>query len=274
MRLFFNQAKLAFLTVLVISCSKPAPDETAAKSKPFTANAKLPDGMLDRRNLIEYSMAVRDYKPNDEFSEQSLNSSNLIGRKFKLDLDLGDPANADLPKVYYYEPTSKTLNLTVYPGAIEIFDETIERGAEQRSNAFGATVSVKMIESRLIAVGPIEPTFSPYNVASEKPDEIGVFPLKMDYDPTFNQTRYSFGEVQKKMKMEPEAARRITSGLHLIVEGYIVKNKYDQNVLCETSANKATLNSPVETITNRCTVSSRLTKIAVLSRDGNVLASW
>lgn len=272
MRGMVQSAAIAGVIMFASGCDKAAKQSAPAAPAPLRANANLPSGTLDRRALIEYAMAVRDYAPRDEFSPQSFDDAKIVGRTFHVDLDMGDPANKDLPKLFSYDTSAKALSLTLYPGPIRIFDVRKELGQDTRSNAFGASVTVKRSETQSFDIGPIT---DPYDYdRSKKPLEIGVFKLKTEYDTTFEQNRYSFDTLEKSIPMSPEKARETAQGLHLIFEGFITKSPNGHAIECQKTANTATISSPFEIIFNGCTLSSRLTKISIVSPRGGVLASW
>ena len=264
----------AAITLLLASaCEKPSAEDASAPRVGFKASAQLPSGLIDRTTLIEYAMAARDYKPKDEFSTQEFDDAPLAEREFRVDIDMSDPKNADLQKLFSYDADKRVYNLSLWPMAIPIFLQTTALPSETRSNAFGATVEVTRKEMETIAVGPITKAYG-YSDPSIKPKEIGVFKLKSEYDTTFEKTNYSFAELEKYIPMPPEKARDISRNLHLIIEGVVTKSDDGRTVECTVDGRRATIDSPFEIVTNKCTVSARFTKIQVVSPKAGILASW
>lgn len=285
MRGNFRIAIVTGIVLLASGCDKspkkdstPPPVDSAPAS--FHANALLPSGKLNRRSLIEFAMAVRDYKPKDEFSVRNFNDAPLVGRTFRIDLDMADPQNADLTKIYIYDVDEHVLRLLLYPGAIYVLRATTTLPSETRSNAFGATVQVSRHEIESFGVGPI---IDPYDHDQSKmPKDMGVFPMKSEISSELAGTefatykvKYSFSDIVKNIPMTPERARILTSDLHLIIEGIITKDAKGKSVECDMHlGNTATINNPEEAVINECTVSAQFTKIQITSPKAGILAAW
>lgn len=253
------------------ACSETATNSNEQSDSELTADPTLPDGVLNAQSLVRYAMAYTAYSPKDQFAPQQFDDSKLVGRKIHIEQRYfaGIPHNQQT--IFSYDVEAQELTFSVTP-PVGIASITNDLGTQKGTNAFGATADVKMNSTEMFFVGftPV----SAFSSEAEKPIEaIGVFPIKK-HEEGIGRTTYFYDEVSKTIKMSPDAARKLTDGLSLIIDATATRGKSGHAVECNTDYKTATIDSPTQGATTRCTIIVKFNKVAIASADGKNLAEW
>ncbi|MGH6787586.1 MAG: hypothetical protein ACREBO_12205 [Novosphingobium sp.] len=229
----------------------------------FTPSLEIPHGTLGRANLVEFGMAYRDYTPKDEFSPQTADGNRLLGRKFHVVIP-SFKGRYDWEKPYQYDGEKQTLRFFVCP-PISLYYSRKELGQQERSNAFGATVSVKVARGDRIVLG----RYPTGNVSKyDEPKDMGIIKLKPG---PFGDPYYEC--LEKIVSATPDQARKMTASLSTIVDGTIVDGNYGGPIACVATGSAATLNNPSEENEKTCSIAPNITNVKIRSGK-KIIAQW
>ena len=254
---------------LLMSCGQPAPTPVTpddAKS-PAPMGYKLPaTGVLDLADLTNFAKLERDFVKPDDFSK-GFDDGPLNGRTFVLTLPVSQYSGpSSVPAEWTYDAEKEELTLTIASG-----DTSISRGPrltvqntteikpkKKMSNAFGAEIEIEPMETWSIDVG--------------RTDEqvIGVF--KKADDPLSFSPEYQ--SLTWTMKLDEGHAKALVSNLALRLEGTVQRNSSNQTVECSDDHTAPTFDHPTEWDRHECVIQVRLSRVAYVTKDGNVVKEW
>lgn len=257
---------LTMVSVALLSaCGSYSDKSSNATDGEPQPNGNLPEGILNQKNLLEFSLAYRDYKAKDEFSAQTFDATPLLGRQFVAMLPVVENKEKPWDKPYSYDVNSNTLKISVCP-PIKIFERELDLGTERRSNGFGASADVTTTQTNSIVLG----RYPRAKFYDDEPDNMGLF--KAAKIEGVSEPYYEC--LQKKLPVPPDQARKITRSLLLKVTGTVVRGRYDNIISCEMNLDEATIENPNESREYICNISVNFTKIDMISSESGSLASW
>ena len=265
----WRKVGLALLPWLALSSCNKAPKDQSNTTADTSTTApvavrdptKLPAGVLDRETLNAYADAVHDFKPKDQFTKK-FDDRPLIGREFHVSIPVSDNADngvwaydADKGELYLSLAPENKPETYVYFLGIER-DRNVTNG-QMMSNAFGATVEGSTTHERIVGIGSANSAY------------MGIFPKKnilKDY--------FEYGQLYKKITMTPEAARQATKDMTVEIDGKVVQRNPYEAVYCTTGSKDATIINPKREEWDICLISSKLSRLAFVSRSKGILAEF
>lgn len=260
------------LPIMLSACSENPSNTVEQQDSQLTADPNLPNGVLNKQSLIRFAMTVSEYQPKDDFSPKEFDDSKLVGRRIQFEQRYFAGISDELPSIYSYDVDKQELTLSVTPPVGLAFIET-DLGSEKKSNAFGAEVDVKLTSTNVFFLGYLPATLYAERQTERLPD-IGVFKVEQNDTYGSGTATYSYGRVSKTISIKPDAARKLTDGLRLVVDATATRGKSGQSVECDTDYKTATIDSPTQGATTRCAIIVKFDKAAIFAADGKLLAEW
>ena len=233
-------------------------ENTAAEAPP---GYKLPNRMLNEKDLVAWAKLVRDYRKPDQFSKD-WRGAEIIGRTFvvklKLSSDYGDSGfgqwsyNADKESLTLSIAESLTPPLFVLSSHVEELDKT------KMTNAFGAEREVSQSRMWRIGLGNGSAALIPF----QKP--------AADFDPDLPR----YDDLSFVIPMRADAARAFTKDLFIQVEGTVVKAENGDAVACMDDKTSPTIDFPNSIETHDCLMEVQFSRIAFITGAGKIIKEW
>jgi hypothetical protein len=246
-----------------VQMPKAAADAMEAKN-PAPAGFKLSAGVLDNIALGNWAKEKRDFKGGDAFTKD-FDDSVADGRDFAVMIPMARGTNSSVANWSYDKDKAiLTLRLTMDYGAnLEGQMATFQRSdhygdPKSMSNAFGATLDVTPVTNWLIGVG----TSDGYTGIIPK-DNLGL-----------SESHVSYSDLQVKIPMPGDEARKTVAGMTLRIEGHVAKDNSGHTVECDLQVEQPKIDYAYETTLNTCIVQARFSRIAFLASNGRVVKQW